>query len=82
MLKQALIIKEEEKAVFSHFYDSLGPAKTKKNYLNSLQQYMRFLNTDTFSSLLEGNISENIKSWVLDRKGKVSSGAIDGHLNL
>jgi hypothetical protein len=39
MLKQALIIKEEDKAVFSNFYDSLGPAKTKKNYLNSTAIY-------------------------------------------
>jgi hypothetical protein len=80
MSKQTLIIKEEDKAVFSNFYDSLKTSKTQTNYLNCIQQYMRFLKTDSYSTLLEGNISENIKSWILDRRGKVSSGAIDVHL--
>jgi integrase len=80
MSKQALIIKEEDKAVFSNFYDSLKTAKTQTNYLNSIKQYMRFLKTDSYSALLEGNISQNIKSWILDRRGKISSGAIDVHI--
>jgi integrase len=80
MSKQALIIKEEDKEVFSNFYDSLKTAKTQTNYLNCIQQYMRFLKTDSYASLLDGNISENIKSWILDRRGKVSSGAIDVHI--
>lgn len=80
MSKQALIIKEEDKAIFSNFYDSLKTQKTQTNYLNCIQQYMRFLKTDSFASLLDGNISENIKSWILDRRGKVSSGAIDVHI--
>ena len=80
MSKQALIIKEEDKAVFSNFYDSLKTVKTQKNYLNCIQQYMRFLKTDSYASLLDGKISENIKSWILDRRGKVSSGAIDVHI--
>lgn len=80
MSRQSLIINEEDKAVFSNFYDSLKTVKTQKNYLNCIQQYMRFLKTDSYSTLLEGNISENIKSWILDRRGKVSSGAIDVHI--
>jgi integrase len=80
MSKQALIIKEEDKAVFSNFYDTLKTPKTQTNYLNCIQQYMRFLKTDSYASLLDGNISENIKSWILNRRGKVSSGAIDVHI--
>ena len=52
MSKQALIIKEEDKAVFSNFYDSLKTPKTQTNYLNSIKQYMRFLKTDSYSILL------------------------------
>ncbi len=75
--KDRFIITERDRKIRENFTGAIKSAKTEINYVHCVKKYCEFLKVNSYSQLLQGDLFDNIKSYILSlRSKKLSSGWI------